>query len=60
MADDFAYPQQALREMVSELCEVEEGLSNWEVDFVDSVSEWSGDYTEKQSATIVKLYERVC
>lgn len=47
---------------VCALCDLEEGLTSWEVDFLDSMVDWIGDgrvLTEKQKQTINRIYERV-
>ena len=46
--------------MLLELLQVENGLSAWEIDFLDNLnSEWNGDFTDRQAAVIEKIYERV-
>ena len=34
--------------------------TQWECDFLDSMDEWEGDFTEKQKAIIDRIYEKVC
>jgi len=34
------------QELVDALCDIEEGLSEWEVEFVDSLSKWMDDVGE--------------
>lgn len=47
-----------LRDMVSEmLAEADAGFSDWEIEFLDSVWKWTGEYTEKQQDTIEKIYD---
>ena len=45
-----------VREMLDELLNVEDGLTNWEVKFIEGVNDWDGNFTRKQSETIVKLW----
>lgn len=45
-------------ELVEALCEVEEGLTEWETNFADSLSKWSGPLTPKQRATAEKILRR--
>ena len=52
--------QVVLRDMVDALCDVEDGLSDWAVEFIDSMSKWDGEYTERQVAKIEELYGRYC
>ena len=52
--------QKSAREFLAELLELDEGLTPWEVDFVESVSHWENDFTPKQIATINKIWERMC
>jgi hypothetical protein len=46
------------RDMVQELLDVESGLTAWEIDFLDSLHEWQGDFTPKQTETLQKIYDR--
>jgi len=48
-----------LREMVSELCDVESGLTPWECDFISDMYDWKGIYRVKQETAIVKIYNKV-
>lgn len=50
--------QQEYRNMVKELCELDSGLTEFEVDFIESLSHWSGNYTKKQVETLEKLWRR--
>lgn len=57
--DDEAYRE--LQKKIKALCNVEDGLSKWEVDFVDDVSKYAIiSLSKKQIATIERLYERFC
>lgn len=47
------------RSEVSDLLNVEGGLSDWEVKFIESVAKWRGDFTEKQVVTIHKVWDRL-
>ena len=51
--------QKNARGMIRELLGVETGLSSWEISFIENICEWDGNLTEKQIATIEKIYERV-
>ena len=48
-----------VRGMLSELLELEEGLTTWEVNFIESVNKWEGNFTQRQSETIVKIWGRL-
>jgi hypothetical protein len=50
---------QDYRELVKELCDLTEGLTAWECDFVSDMIEWTGQYTQKQKQTIEKIYDKV-
>ena len=50
---------EALREMIRELCEVESGLSQWEVDFVEEMSH-RDTFTARQAAKIEELFDKYC
>ena len=46
--------------LLTELVNIKSGLSEWEVDFVESLSHWEGPFTTKQADTLEKLYGRAC
>jgi hypothetical protein len=46
-----------LRGMLSELLALESGLSNWEIEFLDSLNEWTGCFTEKQAEKLSTIYK---
>jgi hypothetical protein len=52
--------QKTAREMLAELCEVEEGLTDWEVRFVDDLSKRAElstfRFTPRQFQTLVKIH----
>ena len=58
---DFVLPDETkcVRKMLDELLELESGLSDWEVNFIDSVCNWTGNFTQKQSETIVKIWGKL-
>jgi len=47
------------RDLLQELLDLEDGLRDWEVEFIDSLSNWKSTFTKKQAATLEKIYERV-
>lgn len=48
--------QLALRQMVDELCEIDEGLTGWEVTFVDDMSKLQGQYNDDQAEKIRQIH----
>ncbi len=47
-----------LRNMVKEMLDAEDaGFNDWEIDFLDSVWNWTGHYSEKQQDKIEKIYK---
>lgn len=54
-----------LREMLDDLCNVDEGLSDWAVDFIDDLSRRAEDnprmiFTDRQAAKIEELWKEHC
>lgn len=46
---------------LDELLDVDEGLTAWEVEFIESLNQQRGrDWTERQLSTLERIYERVC
>ena len=48
------------RDLVSDLCELDEGLSGWEIEFIDSLSEWDGDFTDGQAEKLERVWKKRC
>ena len=47
-----------LRNMVKEMLDTEDaGFNDWEINFLDSVWNWDGRYSDKQQEKIEKLYK---
>lgn len=53
--DDEGY----LRGLLEELLELEDGLTEWEVDFIESVDRQGFRITEKQGMVIERIYDRL-
>lgn len=51
-------PDDEFHDMVRDLCDVESGLSHWEVEFVDDVADWTGNFSDKQKQKIKDLWEK--
>ena len=47
-----------LRGMLKELLEVEEGLLDSEIDFIESLNNWDGTFTVGQAEYLEKIYKR--
>jgi hypothetical protein len=52
--------QKRAREVLQDLLALDEGLTNWEIDFIESVNQWQSDLTPKQIETLDKIYEKRC
>ncbi|RKY12684.1 MAG: hypothetical protein DRP65_00565 [Planctomycetota bacterium] len=52
--------QYQLRDMLSDLLDIEEGLSDWEIGFVESLSRWDGDFTERQATALERCWNKHC
>lgn len=49
-----------LRKMIKEcLADDSDRLGAWECEFMDSVNRWTGAFTEKQAATIEKIWDKL-
>ena len=48
-----------LREMLTELCDVSDGLTPWEISFIDSLCEWDGSFTEAQATKLEDIHARL-
>ncbi len=46
---------------VEEIEEVISKIGNqWECEFIDDMTTWDGEHTDKQKAVIDRLYEKAC
>ena len=52
--DDYRQKVEEIAEVANELC------TEWEINFIESVQEWTGDFTDKQKAVIDRIYEKAC
>jgi len=46
--------------MLDELCEVESGLSEWEIRFIQDLLDWDGRLTVDQFKKLEEVYGRHC
>lgn len=51
--------QKNLRSILAELLKVESGLTEWEIEFLDSLNSRDGDLTERQAAKLVQIYHKL-
>lgn len=58
---DASEKQQRCRELVDELCDVDEGLTPWEVNFIDDMSHKDERYvfSDKQMEHVERIYNRI-
>jgi len=47
-------------EYLSDLDDLTEGLSNWELTFMQSLHDWDGMWTGKQCETLEKIWDKHC
>lgn len=43
--------------MLNELCDLEDGLSKWEMDFIDSLDKQTNPLSMKQAAKLAEIYD---
>lgn len=46
------------RELLTDLLSLSSGLSQWEVDFIDNLDHWAGEFTELQSKKLQEIWEK--
>ena len=46
------------QDVLQELLDIESGLTDWEVGFIESLLNRQGDFTQKQKDMLDKIYER--
>jgi len=50
--------QRNMRPMIAELLDIEEGMSDWEIDFIESLDKWNYDFTPKQVAVLERIWNK--
>ena len=50
--------QNSAKEHLKDLLDLDSGLTEWEVEFIENMSKWKGDFSPKQIAMIYKIYEK--
>jgi hypothetical protein len=48
-----------LRKQLKELLDLDEGLSDWEISFLENLNRWTGCFTVPQSETLEKISEKL-
>jgi hypothetical protein len=56
---DFCEDSATVLKMIYELLKLEEGLTEWEINFLDSLLDWEGNFTIKQADRVESIYKRV-
>ena len=56
--ENLQLERQRMREMVDELSKIEEQLMDWEIKFVNNLNAWTGDFTPRQKATLIRMYNK--
>ena len=49
--------QEVAVDQLTDLLDLTEGLTIWEVNFIEDLSHWDGDFTYKQRITIAKIWD---
>jgi hypothetical protein len=52
--------QDNIRDMIDELCNLESGLTDWELNFIEDLCNWDGRFTTKQADALERIYDRLC
>jgi len=50
--------QPNMRPMIAELLAVEEGMSDWEIDFCEGLDKWEYDFTPRQVAALERMWNK--
>lgn len=50
--------QKEYRAMLKDLLDIDEGLTAWEITFIDDMNRWRGDFTEKQAERIEIIWNK--
>lgn len=56
---NYEYTDEELRAMHKELLDVDEGLSDKEIGFLDNLTTWVGKFSDNQSHWLVNIYRRI-
>ena len=49
-----------LRGQLKDLLALEDGLSGWEVKFIEKLSKWEGNFSKNQAKSLDMLYQEKC
>ncbi len=58
MAHIEAEEQVKAQDLLEELLDLDSGLSSWEIEFIESLDEWDGMFTQAQFAKLKEVHER--
>ena len=58
MSDEIETSQEDLRKMLRELLNLDHGLNEYEIKFLDGLNCWYGDFTPKQAARLQDVWYR--
>ena len=59
MADPDWIAEASDKELIEALLDVEKGLTEWEMNFADSLAKWSGPLTRKESGGQRETIEKI-
>lgn len=48
--------QEAALKFLQELCNLESGLSEWEIGFIESLAKWNNNFTDKQYTVLRRIW----
>ncbi len=63
MVEEWTLADEELKKKIKKLCDLEEGLSQWEVNFVDDMMtkvKEGQKFSPRQTGKITQLYIRLC
>jgi len=48
------------KSLLEDFCDVSSGLTNWEIEFIDSLCAWDGCFSVLQANKLEEMYKRMC
>lgn len=59
MSERIRPDEQALAmELLQEMLDLDSGLTSWEIEFIESLDDWEGMFTEAQYEKLKEVHER--
>ena len=49
-----------LRGQLKDLLALEDGLSGWEIKFIERLSNWEGNFSKNQAKSLDMVYQQLC